>query len=54
VAAFLDGRLGFLEIAETVEDVLAEVDAAPARDLDELVEADAGARRLAEGRLARV
>jgi 1-deoxy-D-xylulose-5-phosphate reductoisomerase len=54
VAAFLEGRLGFLEIAETVEDVLAAVDAAPARDLDELVEADAGARRLAERRLARV
>jgi 1-deoxy-D-xylulose-5-phosphate reductoisomerase len=54
VAAFLEGRLGFLEIAETVEDVLAAVDGARARDLDELVEADAVARRLAEGRLARV
>ena len=45
VAAFLAGRIGFLEIAETVENVLAAVDGAPARDLDDLVEADAEARR---------
>ena len=44
VAAFLDGRLAFLEIAEIVEDALDAVDGAPARDLDELVEADAEAR----------
>jgi 1-deoxy-D-xylulose-5-phosphate reductoisomerase len=54
VAAFLDGRLPFLGIAETVERVLAEVDGAPARDLEELLEADAAARRLAEGALAAV
>ncbi len=41
VAAFLAGRLPFLGIAGVVEDVLAAVDGAPARDLDELVEADA-------------
>jgi 1-deoxy-D-xylulose-5-phosphate reductoisomerase len=52
VAAFLAGRLPFPGIAETVERVLGDVDGAPARDLDELVEADAGARRLAEGALA--
>jgi 1-deoxy-D-xylulose-5-phosphate reductoisomerase len=52
VGAFLEGRLPFLGIAETVERVLAEADASPARDLDDLVEADAGARRLAEGVLA--
>jgi 1-deoxy-D-xylulose-5-phosphate reductoisomerase len=52
VGAFLEGRLPFLGIAETVERVLAEVDASAARDLDELVEADAAARRLAEGVLA--
>ena len=39
VAAFLAGRLPFLGIAEVVEDALADVDGAPARDLDELVEA---------------
>ena len=48
VAAFLEGRLPFLGIAATVEDALAGIDGAPARDLDELVEADAVARRLAE------
>ena len=54
VAAFLAGRIGFPEIPETVEEVLAAVDGAPARDLEELVEADAAARRLAERRLAPV
>jgi 1-deoxy-D-xylulose-5-phosphate reductoisomerase len=48
VAAFLDGRLPFLGIADAVEDVLAAVDGAPARDLADLVEADAQARRLLE------
>jgi 1-deoxy-D-xylulose-5-phosphate reductoisomerase len=48
VAAFLEGRLPFLAIAATVEETLAEVDGAAARDLDDLVEADREARRLAE------
>ncbi len=48
VAAFLAGRLSFLGIAETVEETLAAVAGQPASDLDELVEADADARRLAE------
>ena len=48
VAAFLDGRLPFLGIAEVVEEALAAADGASARDLDELVEADADARRVAE------
>ncbi|MGH3134127.1 MAG: 1-deoxy-D-xylulose-5-phosphate reductoisomerase [Gaiellaceae bacterium] len=52
VAAFLDGRIGFVDIAALVEDALAEVDGAPAGDLADLVEADAEARRLAEGSLA--
>ena len=47
VAAFLEGRLPFLGIAEVVADVLGAVDGAAARDLDDLVEADAEARRLA-------
>jgi len=50
VRAFLEGRIGFLEIAATVEDVLERVDGRPARDLDELVEADRRARELAERR----
>ena len=49
VAAFLDGRLPFLAIADVVADALAEADGAPARDLDELVAADEAARRSAEG-----
>ena len=51
VAAFLDGRLGFLEIAEVVAETLDAVDGTPARDLDDLVEADGQARRLAARRL---
>ncbi len=50
VEGFLAGRIGFLDIAETAEHVLARVGGAPARDLDDVVEADAEARRLAEGR----
>jgi 1-deoxy-D-xylulose-5-phosphate reductoisomerase len=48
VAAFLEGSLPFLGIAATVEETLAEVEGAPARDLDDLVEADGEARRLAQ------
>ena len=51
VAAFLEGRLSFLAIAATVEETLAAVAGAPARDVDDLVEADAEARRLAEKEL---
>jgi 1-deoxy-D-xylulose-5-phosphate reductoisomerase len=51
VAAFLDRRLPFLGIADVVEAALDAADGAPARDLDELVEADAQARALAERRL---
>jgi 1-deoxy-D-xylulose-5-phosphate reductoisomerase len=46
VQAFLEGRIGFLDIAAAVEDVLARVDGSPARDLAELVEADRRARDL--------
>src|SRR5690242_12861809 len=48
VAAFLAGRAPFLRIPGIVEDVLAAVDGSPATDLEQLVEADAEARRLAE------
>jgi 1-deoxy-D-xylulose-5-phosphate reductoisomerase len=54
VHAFLDGRIRFVEIAGLVEDALAGVEGAPARDLAELVTADEEARRLAERRLAPV
>jgi 1-deoxy-D-xylulose-5-phosphate reductoisomerase len=52
VAAFLEGRLPFLAIAEVVEETLEASTGAPARDLDELVEVDAEARRLAERGMA--
>jgi 1-deoxy-D-xylulose-5-phosphate reductoisomerase len=51
VAAFLDGRLPFLGIADAVEETLAAVDGRAAGDLDDLIQADADARRLAGGRL---
>jgi 1-deoxy-D-xylulose-5-phosphate reductoisomerase len=46
VARFLDGAVGFLEIASLVEEVLERVEGAPARDLAELHEADRRARDL--------
>jgi 1-deoxy-D-xylulose-5-phosphate reductoisomerase len=52
VAAFLAGRLPFLGIADAVEETLAAVDGATARDLADLVEADAEARRLTERKAA--
>jgi 1-deoxy-D-xylulose-5-phosphate reductoisomerase len=51
VAAFLAGRLPFLGIAEVVADALEQAHGEPARDLDDLVAADAEARRHAEGAL---
>ena len=48
VAAFLEGRLPFLGIADVVGETLEATDGAAARDRDDLVEADAEARRLAE------
>jgi 1-deoxy-D-xylulose-5-phosphate reductoisomerase len=52
VEAFLGGRIRFLEIAATVADALAAVSGAPARDLDDLVAADADARQAAGRRMA--
>jgi len=48
VARFLDGRLGFTEIAELVERTLGEYPHGVADDLELLLEADARARALAE------
>jgi 1-deoxy-D-xylulose-5-phosphate reductoisomerase len=48
VDAFLDGRLPFLGIADAVEEALDAADGAPARDLADLTEADAHARRTVE------
>jgi 1-deoxy-D-xylulose-5-phosphate reductoisomerase len=46
VQAFLEGRVRFLDIDAAVADVLARVDGAPARDVDELIEADRNVRNL--------
>jgi 1-deoxy-D-xylulose-5-phosphate reductoisomerase len=51
VAAFLEGRLPFLGVSAVVAETLAAVDGAPARDLDDLVEADASARAVARKEL---
>ena len=47
VSAFLEGRIGFLDVAAVVEETLARADGAPARDLDDLHAADDEARCLA-------
>jgi 1-deoxy-D-xylulose-5-phosphate reductoisomerase len=52
VAAFLDGRITYLDIAPLVEDALDDVDGRPAQDLAELIEADGEARRATERSLA--
>ncbi len=53
VAAFLEGRLGFLGIAALVEDVLERYQGEPASDLSRVLEADRWARGLAESMLVR-
>ena len=45
VAAFLEERLPFLGIGDVVADALDGIEAGPARDVGELVEIDAAARR---------
>jgi 1-deoxy-D-xylulose-5-phosphate reductoisomerase len=47
VGAFLDGRIGFLVIAETIERVLNETNPGPASTVDDVLGADATARRVA-------
>jgi 1-deoxy-D-xylulose-5-phosphate reductoisomerase len=48
VAAFRISRLGFLDIAAVVEEALATLDGGAARDLEELRETDAAARRVVQ------
>ena len=49
VAAFLDGRLGFMGIPEAVEAALNEVPAVPADTLEAVLDADSRARAVAAG-----
>lgn len=53
VAAFLDRRIGFLDIAAVVEDTLAAIPSTPIADLDAVAQADTEARRAAETNVAR-
>jgi len=48
VAAFLDGRIGFLDIAATCERTLSRIAARAVASLDDALEADGEARRVAE------
>ncbi|MFP5309030.1 MAG: 1-deoxy-D-xylulose-5-phosphate reductoisomerase [Actinomycetes bacterium] len=54
VTAFLDGRLGFLQVAEVVADVVEEhasTGAGTPNDLQDVLDADAWARRAADARI---
>ena len=53
VEAFLEGRIGFLDIPSVVEGALEALPAAPAASVEALREADAQARRLARAALPR-
>jgi 1-deoxy-D-xylulose-5-phosphate reductoisomerase len=48
VERFLDGKIGFLDIARTVEATLEQIDCAPLTNLDEVAEADQTARIFAK------
>lgn len=54
VAAFLEGRLGFLGIPALVEEVMSAHHAAPAREIADVLDADRWARSQALSRLATV
>jgi 1-deoxy-D-xylulose-5-phosphate reductoisomerase len=47
VAAFLGGRVGFVKIAHTIDRVLNEVPGGEVNTIDDVLEADAAARRIA-------
>ena len=53
MAAFLDGRVPFLAIPETIEEVLAAEPRAAASTLEDVLEADRRARERARQALAR-
>ena len=53
VDAFLNGRIGFLDIPRTVETVLGQMNNRPLNDLHDVYEADDMGRRLAEAAIGR-
>jgi 1-deoxy-D-xylulose-5-phosphate reductoisomerase len=54
VAAFLGNGIGFMEIAEVVEAVLESLPNATPGSIDDVIDADAAARRAAEARIAAI
>ncbi|MFC3625948.1 1-deoxy-D-xylulose-5-phosphate reductoisomerase [Vogesella amnigena] len=52
VAAFLDGRIAFLQIPQLIERALAQAELAASGDLDSLLEKDAMVRSLVQGWIA--
>jgi 1-deoxy-D-xylulose-5-phosphate reductoisomerase len=54
VGAFLEGRIGFTDVATAIEAVLEEMSAEPVTHFEQLFAADAEARRHTEERLARL
>lgn len=54
VDAFHDGRIGFLDIVDTVQAVVDAHEAAPVTSVDELVEAERWARSTADARLSAI
>ena len=53
VRAFLDGEIGFLGIAELVEETLARIPAAPLADIEAVLAIDEHTRKVAEGLIGR-
>ena len=53
VAAFLDGRIGFLQIPEIIETTLNAIEHSPVRSLDDVLAADVDARAFATSYLTR-
>ena len=54
VSAFLQGRLGFLGIPDLIQACLDALPGGPAGDLDQLMDTDAAARRMAEALIPRM
>jgi len=54
VAAFLDGSVSFLQLAQLVEDTLGDAKISPASDLTTIIEADKQARKLAQTNLSKL
>ena len=54
VAAFLDGRIGFLGIAEVIEATVENAPTGPMGSIEEVLAADSEGRRLARLEIARL